>query len=1024
MVLVRFSPAAALHAIVAVLALHAPMAQLAGQPEWVTKLDATKYILLPADFKPPFAYDTDATIDLPTVSQAVKLAEPYVNTAPEPPTEFRWAMTWAMVVDVYENEETAQQVWRDRRRAERENCLGDPRLGDGLGAAVVEPGPDVGGFMYVRYRNLILWISGGRNEDITLHEGGVVDVGAENFAWKDATAYQAPLIADLARLWLDKVAGPAADPGRADLHVEPGWLLLSLSKDNTRLPFEPAADKQSVAFRVQNVSQTTVAKDVYAQLSLGLPGDDRGTPLGDPISVGDLRPLRYKEISTVWDLKGQNVKRGRLSLQVWTPGVDDANPDDNVAGLEVSIYHAHSGDRAFSWFGDAYSFDNFRFEDREIEEIVEGVLATVVGTLSADGDMTEVLKRLLFPQTYTRLQAYLGKSATLAAGGHCYGMAATAALYFEDGSLKPVPKPVPDMSRSEASTNINIYHRAQMAPIIQALITGRSTASRDLGVDACRSAIKQALRDARQCSIIEFFGGGKGHAVLAYKLIEIEGRDPIVYVYDPNFPQAEAQAPRAMPQIRLLANGASWSNPKYMGYAWANAQSISSRRPHRTIPLSEVNALVPDLKKALYDMIALMEKGNKLMALLGCPADLVFTDAQGRRTGTVGGEVINEIPGAEVRSEGEVEIYLLPSNLQYAVSITGTARGEAGFDIITAESATEAGLTSFDALPITAGGTATSSLMPGGKIDAFVAGGRTIAPALVATLGADDAIWKTRPADDVEQPSRPGRLIACRSIDDGKPVGSATRFEPLQEVWCYHDGHGLPAGTVNCVWRRDGREISRTERQIGEQQGWIGFMLGTTRDGGLPSGLYQVTIEIDGPDLETDFTITDAAAGNTEVDAQAGEFHLTGPDASFAWTNGYPAQGGTLSLSYRCRKPGTIIDSVGVGAAQVGDFALTHSADGSLCWQIFNPGVQSACRDAGGWHRMVAAGPVTEMEWHRVEASWGLGGMKLVVDGDEVGSDEASLPLSGKPMFIGDFPNDGDARQSMRGKIRNMQVTE
>jgi hypothetical protein len=54
------------------------------------------------------------------------------------------------------------------------------------------------------------------------------------------------------------------------------------------------------------------------------------------------------------------------------------------------------------------------------------------------------------------------------AGGknlHCVpssGMSATSAMYFEDQSLKPLPKSVPDMTLEEASTNINIYHRAQM----------------------------------------------------------------------------------------------------------------------------------------------------------------------------------------------------------------------------------------------------------------------------------------------------------------------------------------------------------------------------------------------------------------------------------------------------------------------------------------------------------------------------------------------------------------------------------
>ncbi|MFO7947601.1 MAG: hypothetical protein R6V19_12395 [Armatimonadota bacterium] len=540
----------------------------------------------------------------------------------------------------------------------------------------------------------------------------------------------------VALLWFNKVSR-LTPPELADLRIEPDGIQLVQRNNTESLPFEMAADQQSVGFKVQNASTTTAARNVHAQLLIAHRGDEQARPVGDPISVGTLQPEETRWMTTVWDLKGENVHNGLVYVQVYTPDAEDANPDDNIAGLQVNIYYAHNGQRAFSWFDDTYSFENFTFDDRETEAMVEGIIATIVGNLSADQNTTGVLERIFFPQTYMRIRDYLNTSAREGAGGHCYGMSATVALYFEDASLKPVAKPMPAMTRPEASANIAVYHRAQMLPVLQGALADGFFAERDFSVNATRAAIVQSLRDERQSSIIEFFGAPtgswQGHAVLAYKIIEIEGRDPYVYVYDSNFPTSTVPPAPVMSRIKLNADGSNWANPGYMGYGWANAQDISARRPHRTISLAEINAIVPELKKAVQEMTSFMDGANRMMAVLRCPAEVVFTDAQGRRTGVVNGRAINEIPGAEIRTEGEVEIYMLPSDGQYSVSITGTDLGEASFDIIRAESATKAGLTSFQEIPTAQGETAAGTLLPGGQMQSISARGRDIAPRINGT---------------------------------------------------------------------------------------------------------------------------------------------------------------------------------------------------------------------------------------------------------------------------------------------------
>jgi hypothetical protein len=75
-------------------------------------------------------------------------------------------------------------------------------------------------------------------------------------------------------------------------------------------------------------------------------------------------------------------------------------------------------------------------------------------------------------------------------------------------------------------------------------------------------------------------------------------------------------------------------------------------------------------------------------------------DGDGKRTGTQGGKTVNEIPGAEVITSGGVEIYRLPADREYSVILEGTKKGNAGFDLIRAEAADQAGLTIFEGIPV------------------------------------------------------------------------------------------------------------------------------------------------------------------------------------------------------------------------------------------------------------------------------------------------------------------------------------
>lgn len=632
------------------------------------------------------------------------------------------------------------------------NGLKDPRL-EGVGASSTRG-------HIVQYKNMVAHIQ----------EWGCVSEIPEG------------TIASLARLWLDKVS-KIRDVEKPDLHVEPDSIYLSNGTVKNTLPYEIAADQQAVKVEIENRGKVE-AKNV--QLQLYLQKGEEYQPLGRTVPVGDIPPNETRAASTFWDLEKQNVKDAVLLAQAFIPGEQDENEEDNYAAVRVSIYYAFNGNRAYSWIDDAYRFDNYDFSGRETEEMVEGLLATVVGNMEVES-LPQIMERLLFPSTFMRFWNYTQLSMQMGAGGHCYGMAATSAVYFMDPSQKPRPGLVSQMTLEEASTNIAIYHRAQLLPLWRVLLSdsGSLFSKRTSSPSNCHQAVKGALMDSREPLIIEFFGEENnrrvGHAVLAYKLIEVEGRDPVIYVYDPNFPEPEVWPPRPMSQIILELSKNNWKNPGYMGYMWAYAHDISAHRVFREIPLQEVNALVPALKKDIYDMMEIMRQANQIMAVLRCPADALFTDDQGRRVGTVDGQIINEIPGAEVLSQGEVEIYQLPAKGRYALGITATADGTASLDVIVPEDGSAA-LTSFQDISVTAGSRLSGTLEPQGKIGSLQSGTETIKPTLQGSLDLTGFEAETSESDLGEDGISAGEEIAEEEQIDGEQGEGGQGDESQGEV--------------------------------------------------------------------------------------------------------------------------------------------------------------------------------------------------------------------------------------------------
>jgi hypothetical protein len=1049
-------------------------AQPAGMPEWLQKINPAKYILLAADIKPPFAWGTapdilaegqgigvkDAqghvtrqTVFFMHATQTVKLAQPYVNTAAtKPPTTMRWTMEWTMTVGIYQNEEMAKAALRTYYlsdngpfTAEDENCLNDPRLRGGRGAAGRNGS-------FVRYRNLLLKIDTRNNQEVK-SDRPKMDIDLWNAADRAAEAYQYNLIPKLATMWLDKVVGP----DRADLHVEPGKVLLRWWDPSPLVEREIAADKQYVAVQVDNKSAQTAAVGAKARLLLCKAGQAEFAPVCGPVAVPDIPPGSSRVVLFTWDLQGKQIENAWLRAEVEIPGVDDANVEDNHCDLKVSIYYAHNGTTPFRWVEDSYSFPNYDFTDREGEEMLEGILATVVGQVYTDPQAATVLTRLIFPQTFTRFINYLHSSMKEGAGGHCYGLAATAALYFLDSSLRPGGGRTCDLSRSTASANVNIYQRAQMVPLVQALLSGDSYFGRNWGPVQCLDTVRARLKTQRKPVILSIGGTETvqqpvivngvqqmqnvqqtwGHALLAYKLVEVPGRDSAVYVYDSNL-APKLQWPGHDPSTALGINGpaASWGMSSSMKPLYQGVDRLAAREITREVPVAEANALVATIKAKLAELMSWFEKANKIMTILRCPADALFTDPQGRRVGILNGRAVNEVPGAEIRSQGEVEIYVLPRNVQFTVQLTGTGSGVAGFDVIRYKpGALE--VTVFSKLPVSSGIQMRGSVAGSGVLDRLTSSsGQSYAPTLVGTLQGDRVGWQggngagTGPADHTP-PVGSVEVVVCEEAPDGQPRNINTTFVAPKTLTALVRYTNLPPNTeVKWVWTQDGKPLADMTK-IKSGTGWHRHTV--TWPTAAPPGHYHLSVTVNGRSVaERDITVRGGGSTTTPHTDHLQTFSLPGPSASGLLARHYDRNNFAITLGVTWSRVGTILDTVGINAAPVGSFTVVLSGDGHVHLQIFDPGHTSSYRLANGWHVLpstvpLRAGESGEVTLSRDAQKWlfrmSVGGRQQTI------TISLPIPASGNPIYVGDFPGDDNwpasfnPHRGMTGTVKLLSFT-
>ncbi len=619
-----------------------------------------------------------------------------------------------------------------------------------------------------------------------------------------------------------KPAKPPKPPEKVDIHIDPDLIALAYTSFDEpgwfhqydagapdkviKTKDEPRADIQAFTVRVKNLSPKVTARNVQLEMFAQRPGESERTPVSKD-AVGDIPPGESKDFADYISLGNQNIESATLFFRVSTPGQEEVNEEDNTAGVEFSVWFAAQDGRVFSVHDDTYSFPNYGWEEREGEEFLEGFLATVLGGMKLDGHLLNVMQRLWFAGAWLDFAGISVESWMEGMGGHCYGMSATSAIYFEEPNLRPVPKAVPDMIEQDASYNINLYQRAQMLPVFSAMVDRKLLYDFYPNPTRAYEDIKASLRDKRQALIAGFssdpakagvFSPFSGHAVLAYKLLEVSGRNPLIYVYDSNFPAGPGvlvDPPYAgMEHIEVNLSKDEYRYRKG-NYDWESGKHLLAFRPHRKMPLDATSTRLINVLKEVYGrMIKSLNDANEQVVVVKCPADAVFTDAKGRRTGVLNGKVYQEIPGSKVVTQGEVEMYRLPEDGTYSLTIRGTGKGKMSLDIIRAAGPKEAKLVSFADVPVDAKTVLSGKIDGPSAVKALSTGSRAIEPAVIGAMKGDRATWEKAPAKfDVPPPPNRTSFLVRKSAKPARPTRPVSGLKPKFEFPAKGVKPGKPA---------------------------------------------------------------------------------------------------------------------------------------------------------------------------------------------------------------------------------------
>jgi hypothetical protein len=251
-------------------------------------------------------------------------------------------------------------------------------------------------------------------------------------------------------------------------------------------------------------------------------------------------------------------------------------------------------------------------------------------------------------------------------GGHCYGMAVTSLRFFK-GLENPFDfqagtHTTHDLQKSNIRRHIAYYFVEQFVDPANAYIHNSRQNAPSVILDQLHLAMAGNVLDPPICGL---FFGRYGHAVTPYAIQHRGGGVYWIWVYDNNCPD---DADR---HVIVNAANNTWSYGTWSGDFTTHSILI--------VPISQNPEHPPcpsGWSSSAYVGSTLNETPSAQVWLTG-QSHLLITDAQGRRTGYVSDQFVNEIPGARATPvigglDAAIEpVYSLPLSDTYTILMDG-----------------------------------------------------------------------------------------------------------------------------------------------------------------------------------------------------------------------------------------------------------------------------------------------------------------------------------------------------------------
>jgi hypothetical protein len=263
-------------------------------------------------------------------------------------------------------------------------------------------------------------------------------------------------------------------------------------------------------------------------------------------------------------------------------------------------------------------------------------------------------------------------------GGHCDGLASLSLLMYLDrvkasgfGADRTHALSLP--GNEKLQREIAYYWATQTTvPTITSIIRDRTPNQLlDLLIDSFQPG--KAASDAYVLSIRKRQAPFAGHAIVPYAVEDRGGGIFWIMVYDNNWPNAARH-------VEVDRNANTWqyfasTNPSQATSLYEGDARTFNMRLKPTSPRLLQQAC-PFCAGSSYNLNELWLDGG---------GHLVLTDGQGRRTGIVGGQLLEEIPdvsysfadSAESWEDDDDPVYYVPVGLAFTVTVDGTSLRQA-----------------------------------------------------------------------------------------------------------------------------------------------------------------------------------------------------------------------------------------------------------------------------------------------------------------------------------------------------------